>query len=46
MYNNLSKNYPCIHYIEEQRSMVMADLMNFVKDLIEMEEKKKNGKIL
>ncbi|XP_023320506.1 uncharacterized protein LOC111695416 [Eurytemora carolleeae] len=27
----------------EQRSMGMADLMNFVKDLIEMEEKKKNG---
>ena len=25
--------------------MGMADLMNFVKDLIEMEEKKKNGKI-
>ena len=24
--------------------MGMADLMNFVKDLIEMEEKKKNGK--
>ena len=26
--------------------MGMTDLMNFVKDLVEMEDKKKNGKIL